>query len=504
MADAPPPHDPTEPYDARGSNERAPQRGDPAQMRPMDVLDEGDGRHGPPDPGTPRTRAKALLLGLLAFLIVAGLQALPSGTATPPEAAAAIEPPEPHDPLVMTARIVVTLSENLRGHRSRLMGQLEAAAVTDADRVRVAMAAGELEGPEGALSRLGSLTIEEETLAEDVEILKRTYAEGSGALDAGQRDRLVDHHGWFGELALVHDLPRDGAARQRVVLSGAAMIVVLFIAGGVIATAFLAGFALAIWFVVQMASGRMRPRFVAPAPGGSVYLETFSLFVGAFLLVLIATGVLHLLVPRGSGGTGLFLVQFAAQWLLLAVPLWPLARGVPWRRLRMDLGLHAGAGVLREVAWGVLGYLAGLPLLLAGAMLVALMSMIARVITGETPQPDSPVVDLVSEPSTLLVAMVLLLAVVWAPLVEEAVFRGALYRHVRSRVGPLLAAVLVGLAFAFMHGYGPIFTPPLLALAITFALLREWRGSLIAPITAHFLHNATVLAVILSLLAAAR
>jgi len=33
-----------------------------------------------------------------------------------------------------------------------------------------------------------------------------------------------------------------------------------------------------------------------------------------------------------------------------------------------------------------------------------------------------------------------------------------------------------------------------------FALMREWRGSLIAPMTAHFLQNALVLVLLLSLL----
>jgi membrane protease YdiL (CAAX protease family) len=36
-------------------------------------------------------------------------------------------------------------------------------------------------------------------------------------------------------------------------------------------------------------------------------------------------------------------------------------------------------------------------------------------------------------------------------------------------------------------------------LGFGFALMREWRGSLIAPIVAHFMHNATVFTILLLL-----
>jgi len=35
------------------------------------------------------------------------------------------------------------------------------------------------------------------------------------------------------------------------------------------------------------------------------------------------------------------------------------------------------------------------------------------------------------------------------------------------------------------------------ALGTVFAIMREWRGSLIAPITAHMLHNGTVTVLLL-------
>jgi membrane protease YdiL (CAAX protease family) len=93
-------------------------------------------------------------------------------------------------------------------------------------------------------------------------------------------------------------------------------------------------------------------------------------------------------------------------------------------------------------------------------------------------------------------------AVVWAPLVEEVVFRGALYRVIRGSL-PWWAAVLITSAvFGFVHPYT---TAGLVQVGVTGMVLgglREWRGSLIAPITCHFLHNASISLVTIFFIAA--
>ena len=88
---------------------------------------------------------------------------------------------------------------------------------------------------------------------------------------------------------------------------------------------------------------------------------------------------------------------------------------------------------------------------------------------------------------------------VWAPIVEEVVFRGCLYRHIRSRVPAVVAALGSALAFGLMHGYELVLLGPVLSLGLIFAMMREWRGSLVGPIVMHALHNATVLASVILL-----
>jgi membrane protease YdiL (CAAX protease family) len=81
-------------------------------------------------------------------------------------------------------------------------------------------------------------------------------------------------------------------------------------------------------------------------------------------------------------------------------------------------------------------------------------------------------------------------------LVEETMFRGALYRHLREWLpgpwGVAAAALISGFLFAAIHPQGWLAVPVLTALAVGFALAREWRGSLVAPMVGHALNNASV------------
>jgi membrane protease YdiL (CAAX protease family) len=96
--------------------------------------------------------------------------------------------------------------------------------------------------------------------------------------------------------------------------------------------------------------------------------------------------------------------------------------------------------------------------------------------------------------------MLLFAAVVYAPLTEEILFRGAFYGHLRQRLRPFISAAIVSIVFAAIHPQGLAGIPPLAALAFSFALIREWRGSLIGPVFAHALNNGVATVVILLLL----
>jgi membrane protease YdiL (CAAX protease family) len=91
------------------------------------------------------------------------------------------------------------------------------------------------------------------------------------------------------------------------------------------------------------------------------------------------------------------------------------------------------------------------------------------------------------------------LASIVAPIVEETMFRGFLYRHCRElthRLGragsAVLSALVVSFLFAAVHPQGLMLVPPLMCLALGFSLAREWRGALLPSMFAHGVNNGLV------------
>jgi hypothetical protein len=102
--------------------------------------------------------------------------------------------------------------------------------------------------------------------------------------------------------------------------------------------------------------------------------------------------------------------------------------------------------------------------------------------------------------NVFMIAQVLLIGAVAAPVVEETMFRGVLYRHLRDAsrgLGVALSIVIAvtvnGLIFAVIHPQGLVAIPALFALATAFTLAREWRGSLLPSMIMHAINNGLVL-----------
>jgi membrane protease YdiL (CAAX protease family) len=201
------------------------------------------------------------------------------------------------------------------------------------------------------------------------------------------------------------------------------------------------------------------------------------------------------------------------QWSLVLLLFWPVLRGMPWERFRGELGWHRGRGVWREIGCGILGYLAGLPIYFGMAVIVLAANLIAEAVKKaaaggktppEVPLPDNKVFDLVTGANGWMLLLLASLIVIWAPIVEESVFRGALFRHLRQRLrgpgGLIASVVLVAAAFGIAHAYVLVGVIMVATLGGIFAAMRDWRGSLIAPMTAHCLHNSMVLLLLLTVL----
>jgi membrane protease YdiL (CAAX protease family) len=92
------------------------------------------------------------------------------------------------------------------------------------------------------------------------------------------------------------------------------------------------------------------------------------------------------------------------------------------------------------------------------------------------------------------------IACILAPVTEETMFRGILFHHLRNRWSWLSTAIIVSFIFAVLHPQGWAAVPALGGIAIVLTGIREWRGSLIAPVAAHALNNFLALTFALLLL----
>lgn len=84
--------------------------------------------------------------------------------------------------------------------------------------------------------------------------------------------------------------------------------------------------------------------------------------------------------------------------------------------------------------------------------------------------------------------------VVIAPVVEEIVFRGYIYKVIKRYSGRVFAMLVSAVLFAVVHNTIPGFLP-LAFLAVLLTISYEMKGSLWAPISIHALFNACTLIV---------
>ncbi len=349
------------------------------------------------------------------------------------------------------------------------------------DRTRLAILAGELDGPVAALAEL----------PEDEVTLRRLYA-GEEVGEEG-RQELERRLGWFGRLALAGD---DEGARAALIAEArrTAYVVAGMAVGALLGGA--AGVFVLVLVGVLAWMGHLKP---ALAEGRSlVYGETFALFLAVFL------GLSHLAGLARAPGWDLGLSGAAMLASLLTLG-WPVLRGLAWREVAEDIGLRPPR--LLDVPKGVGTYLAALPLLLAGLLVMLALMAVQRWMGGQTRPPAHPVAGAAEGAPWWVWAQVFLAACVVAPLVEEIFFRGVLYTHLR-RMWPgwhvfarfAFAALVSSFLFAVIHPPGWVVVPVLGGLATGFCLARELGWSLVPCMVAHALHN---LAITLMLLLAA-
>lgn len=199
------------------------------------------------------------------------------------------------------------------------------------------------------------------------------------------------------------------------------------------------------WFIAHAVLAWTVPRFVQSQP-----------------LLLAAMPLLH-------GIVGLHLIQRLGR------------EPTDSRPLTECLGLSMPRGIVGLIGWSA----AGLPI----AVFFALGASLLNVVLFGLPTESQNLVNAAIEADPTLLAAIGLSAVIFAPLVEEIIFRGYLFRNLRTDLSPVWAMLASGFIFAAVH-LDPQHILPLTGLGVALAYLYELSGSLLVPIIVHALWNA--------------
>lgn len=98
--------------------------------------------------------------------------------------------------------------------------------------------------------------------------------------------------------------------------------------------------------------------------------------------------------------------------------------------------------------------------------------------------------------SPVLLTLMILLAVIVAPVTEEMIFRAGIFRFMRTRTPRWVALLVPALLFGALHANLASFMP-LVALGIILSLAYERSGTILVPIIAHGLFNLNTILLIL-------
>lgn len=317
------------------------------------------------------------------------------------------------------------------------------------------------------------------------------------------RSELIKVLGWHGRLALAPaGAPSPIAERGSIIARAQGLSIGLVLIGLAALGAGVMGLGLSVLAVILIFLGKIRGPAAEVVSRGSLFIETFGLWLFAFIGFSL---VVEITVPK-QWNSFAAAIAFPASLVVLA---WPVLRGLSAGELIRDVGWKWNSTVI-EMFCGIAVYIAGIPWLFGSLI----FSGILIAIFGNQPDPKSfsggegpahPIQDMIGSDGMWGIAMVVITAVIMAPLVEETVFRGVLYRHLREVshswtrwLSVPFSAGLSAFVFAAIHPQGILLVPPLAMLGALFAVAREWRGSLAAPMTMHAVHNGMLVTMLLS------
>ena len=270
---------------------------------------------------------------------------------------------------------------------------------------------------------------------------------------------------------------------------------------GIVESAFiLAGLGCLIWLFFSDAGRAARSQ--APAlPAWRISMSEF-LFLGWLVLALGFLGQVLLRVTLGPAlhrqpeGETLELILYGSMFHVGAILAWVWVRLSARRRQReieppvLTSAPFSPSAGLRAA---VLTFLVVVPLV--GGVGYCWQLLLEAV---HLPTERQELVDLFAEAkSPALLSVMVLLALVIAPISEELVFRAGVFRFMRTRMPRWVAFAASAGLFAVFH-FNWVSFLPLFVLGVLFAAAYERTGRIAVPMLAHALFNLNTLLMVLS------
>ena len=214
-------------------------------------------------------------------------------------------------------------------------------------------------------------------------------------------------------------------------------------------------------------------RHCAPAGRRDLYEVTVFIFLllPALLLPYLTAMRIHAGFTFTAAGT---ILHDLAYLCLIAFFLW--ANGEPRERVGW-----VGGQAPREM---VLGFW----LFLLMTLTATLIQQAMKAASIPTPSHPVPSALIAHTPAGYVLAFILVVVVAVS---EETIFRGYLILRLASVTRSRVAAVLLSTAiFSLGHGYeGILGMVAVFFIGLYLAVIYVWRGSLVAPMTIHFLQD---------------
>lgn len=232
-----------------------------------------------------------------------------------------------------------------------------------------------------------------------------------------------------------------------------------------------------------------RLRTVKKVPGWHLSWVDFGWYVMTLILVVLVGAELGAIVAGGNVIAGSVLMAAGAVGATLSFLYTRSPRG--------ERRLSAAGGLLAASArWGLGGFLATPPLVFVVTLLTLLLFQLLRLVGIDVVPESQDIIEIISEAEGVAqIVLLVFLAVVVAPLWEEIVFRGGLYRFLKTRLPLPVAMVLSAAMFSMVHSYALGFLA-LVMVGVVLCVVYEQSGDIRAPIFLHALFNANSLIVL--------